>query len=63
MRKLGIPEVLIPMLRAKMMAEMSTTEFWEQYRKERGGMEIELPSEIKEILDRVSEERKKNEKL
>ena len=47
MRKLGIPEVLIPMLRAKMMAEMSTTEFWEQYRKERGGMEIELPSEIR----------------
>lgn len=60
MRSMGVPEFLIPMLKAEFQRQMQTPEFWEKYRKDHPTVDMsKWPQQARSAFDAAVKEHNK----
>ena len=60
MRSMGVPEFLIPMLKAEFQRQMQTPEFWEKYSKDHPTVDMsKWPQQARAAFDAAVKEHNK----
>ena len=60
MRSMGVPEFLIPMLKAEFQRQMQTPEFWEKYKKDHPTVDMsKWPPQARAAFDAAVKEHNK----